>query len=1176
MKLFRPLAVTAAVLAVLLALAAAVAFAPPVQRWALRRALESRPDLRLQFATFAAGPTRAEVSGVTLERGSVRVHLARAEVEYSLWRFLLRRQLAVTRLAADGVEVDLSKLAAQRSASQAAGAPAAAPGAIAQVRLPWEVILGTVDITGHVLLPGAGGKTAVPAKFSLTGGGLAPGQEGQLRFRAEFADATPGARVSALRTAGDLRVRQTDRRSFDHAELQLTVDAEGQQFSGPSRLRLVARLDTLATGANYSLKIDTLRSGADENLLTLEATAPLDRPLFTGRWSAHATRAQVEPFFLGDALPQFSLSGQGTFTFHADQADAAAQGELKLSAANLEVIDPALRALGAMKLDVRFDAAAQKSVLRLNHLALQLEGERPVATLEIKRPLALDARTRRVVLDLGGEEVGRLTLHGVPLAWVRPFVQAVDVSGGQITGEFVVSGGARQLQIATAQPLRIAGLNLVRDGRLLLDRAEISAAPSFSLQPDRVLLAGRELQLTTPAGDRIRAEFEAETPLGQPNPPLVVRARGEADLPRLLAPIAPVGPLRARGEMEFELTPGRVEVRAGRAELLDRAGRAWLSAATSRKFAVDLQRLLVTAEGSGELELGRVTNTAVALGELPLLPALLPVSGQLSEGGFVAAVNGGRFILRPTAPLRLANLSLGAPSRPALAGLAVQLTPTLEYGGLADWKIADGSTVVRDRSGATLGEFNAELSASTRGLGTTLTFTIDLAAAGRQRAFATLGRLSAGRASGEVRAALLAGAAQLELRSTVNGLVAREGNQTLPIANVSARLTRDATGRLTFDAPLLLDRTGVRSDLRFEASGTPQSGVVNFTARASSERLELADALALAGLFAGAESPSQGAGAAPVASTPDANPPWVRLRGETQVEFKEVTHGKDWTMRNFTAVARVEPERVELAKAAATFNDKGVFGAQGSIEFRGGAQPYVLAGDFSVTEFDVGAFVKALEPGKPPVIEGIFGVKGRLAGEGETLARTAERVRGDFDLHGRAGVFRGLRRTSDKLSMATKAVELGSVLGSFLGGKVKDAADKVAPQSYQVDQLAQALGEIPYDQFVVRATRDEQLNIRVDEASLLAPEVHFTARGQLTHVEGRPLLELPMQLGFQLAARGKIEQTLGKLRALDGTKDDLGYAKAKNLGNISGTPLRPKADELFQKLAESKLLDLFK
>jgi hypothetical protein len=160
--------------------------------------------------------------------------------------------------------------------------------------------------------------------------------------------------------------------------------------------------------------------------------------------------------------------------------------------------------------------------------------------------------------------------------------------------------------------------------------------------------------------------------------------------------------------------------------------------------------------------------------------------------------------------------------------------------------------------------------------------------------------------------------------------------------------------------------------------------------------------------------------------------------------------------------------------------------------------------------------------------------------------------------------------------VATKAVDAVAALGSLFGSdKVKGAAEKVAGQTYQVDQLAQALAELTFDQFVIRANRDERLNFRIEEISLLSPEVRLNARGTVTHVEGKPLLEQPLALNYQLAARGKVEQMLGRLRALDGTKDELGYAKAKDLGQITGTLSRPVPNELFLRLAESRLGDFF-
>jgi hypothetical protein len=243
--------------------------------------------------------------------------------------------------------------------------------------------------------------------------------------------------------------------------------------------------------------------------------------------------------------------------------------------------------------------------------------------------------------------------------------------------------------------------------------------------------------------------------------------------------------------------------------------------------------------------------------------------------------------------------------------------------------------------------------------------------------------------------------------------------------------------------------------------------------------------------------------------------------------------------------------------------------------FTGGAMPYRLTGDYSLNDFDTGRLFKALDPAKPPTVEGLFNITGRLSGNGETPARALDRVHGDFQLTSRQGIFRGLQRTSTKLSMTSKAVELGaSVLGSIFGSeKAVKTAEKVAGQAYFVDQLAQSLGEFNYDLLSVKLSRDELLNMNLEDISLVSPEIRLNGRGSVSYVVGQPLLEQPLNVSLNLAARGKVEQLFGKLRLLDNAKDELGYTKTRDTVTIGGTLAKPDPTAFFTRLATAKLTD---
>jgi hypothetical protein len=173
-------------------------------------------------------------------------------------------------------------------------------------------------------------------------------------------------------------------------------------------------------------------------------------------------------------------------------------------------------------------------------------------------------------------------------------------------------------------------------------------------------------------------------------------------------------------------------------------------------------------------------------------------------------------------------------------------------------------------------------------------------------------------------------------------------------------------------------------------------------------------------------------------------------------------------------------------------------------------------------------------------------------------------------------VFRGLQRTSNRVSLSSKAVELGAtVLGSIFGSqKVTRAAEKIAGSAYFVDQLAQSVGELNYDQFSVRLVRDPALNVSLEDISLVSPEIRLVGQGTVSFAADKPLLEQPLNASLFIAARGKLEQLLGKLKLLDGTRDELGYAKTNQPVTLSGSLAKPDPTAFFVRIASAKLSEL--
>lgn len=1172
MKPVRSLPILLGILLGLVLAAGGLLLTPAVQRWALLRAMQARPDLQFEAATVAASLSQVRLGGVRFRESGVTVQIGQLEAEYSLWQLLLKRQLVIGRLSGRGLLVDASKLSARRANAAAAGAPAAAPGRLTQIELPVGLVLADCLLEGRVLLPGSAGGPPVEATCRISGGKIAPGREGELVLGADLKNPATDSRVTTLRAELRLRVRQTGQKTFSHVSLTAVVEAEGRKLSGQEQLRIAASLAKTAEGENYEFSVDTLMGGRAEKVLALNATLPAGGKEYAGSWQLLARTAQLEPFFLGPGLPDFSARGDGRFTYTPLTGAAGLQGSLSAEASRLEAWEPAWRAIGAVKLSARFDVTGVDGVARLNQLHVTVAGDQPVLELSAAQTAEINFKERR--LQIGGTAPGEaltLTLHGLPLAWVRPFVQTVDISGGLITGQLAITGQSDRLLLRAVQPLRVSRLNVVEAGQLLLSKADVTLGFDAVLTQTELQATVSEFTLQTPSGDSLTAQAKVTLPAG-PDPAVTIVASYQADLPTLLAPWLPFGRINAAGEADFTLTGKKIELRRLLTAVTDAAGQDIIKATALRPFTFDLatQQAVMVGTPDSKMVL-RLDFARLPLATLPMPWPGIKLGGFVADGELVLEVDGDKVRVRAPHPMILGNVSLKQQGRPLLTGLHIDAQPLFEMSGKAQTRFDTGDINVLGPSGARMAKLRAEGSqASASDLRGALNFTLEVPALAPQPMFAGTKAVSAGRASGEVRVAL-GSTRQVEARMTVNGLVASASNEILPVANLSFRAVVQPDGKIAVQAPLLLDRAGFRSDLGIAVDLTPAGRGYLLDGRLTGQQVELTDVLAVLGVFMASvpDTTQRAEPAGPALAVAETKPAWSRLTGRLALEVKSVVRGADWAMSGLTGLVVIEPADITLQKLEATFGEKGGFAAKGLVSFTRGPQPYDLAGDFSLTEFDAGKLFKALDPARPATIEGVFTVAGRFTGSGETPGRTFERSHGTFELTGRQGIFRGLQRTTNKVSLATKAVDLvGSLFGS------SKVVEKVAGAAYHVDQLAQSLGELNYDQLNVKLRRDQSLNVALEDISLVAPEIRLSGKGTVTYVPDQPLLQQPLSVSLSIAGRGKVEEQLGKLRLLNGARDELDYARTKETLTLGGTLARPDPTAFFTRLATAKLADL--
>jgi hypothetical protein len=193
-----------------------------------------------------------------------------------------------------------------------------------------------------------------------------------------------------------------------------------------------------------------------------------------------------------------------------------------------------------------------------------------------------------------------------------------------------------------------------------------------------------------------------------------------------------------------------------------------------------------------------------------------------------------------------------------------------------------------------------------------------------------------------------------------------------------------------------------------------------------------------------------------------------------------------------------------------------------------------------------------------------------MTGNGSTLADAIQAAHGDLQVTGKSGVFRALSADlTDRVQKTQSTVEtIGGILGAVTGSeKYTDMANK----SQILTEISSALAEIPFDQMVATAVRDEKLNIVLKDFTVISPEVRLTGGGEIRHVEGVAILAQPLNLRLNLGARGRFAGLLKRAGLLDSTQDSLGYTGFLQPIKIGGTLAATDTSELRSALLNSAL-----
>ncbi|HTB79518.1 MAG TPA: AsmA family protein [Opitutaceae bacterium] len=539
----------------------------------------------------------------------------------------------------------------------------------------------------------------------------------------------------------------------------------------------------------------------------------------------------------------------------------------------------------------------------------------------------------------------------------------------------------------------------------------------------------------------------------------------------------------------------------------------------------------------------------------------LAVSGSDATGTLLASARGGGLHLESSAPLAVKDLAIAREGRPLVRLDRASLNFNTDYTPQQGWQAdLQASAQAGPKTLFTLQTKAGCIAGTAQPIKIAGQFQADLPAVFAQPALASLAQLTGGTAHLDFQASLDS-KKEIEAKLAFSGLAAPSA-PSLPgiTADVRAELAPD--GKITLNVPLVFEQGGRKSDLAL--SGTLQSGAggLNLDAKIASDLIMADDLKAFSALqaaktpsAAASPAPVEAAGSAPTNATRDAAPPWQGVSGRLMLALKKVVYGQ-FEADDIAGDLKLGPDALALDQLRAMLGSGGAANLNGTVAFASSApEPYSLKADVKVSDVDSAPLFRALDPSKPPTVEGKFNFSSQLTGGGLNLVDLAQRAQGDMALTSKSGIFRGLASNG-----GTKTLSTASGIAGLLGKSKELVA---------LGKLTTALQQFPYDQINVQLTRGQSLDVQLKDFSVISQQLRLTGTGGLTYEKGKSMLDQKLALQLQMGVLGDMETLMAALGKVSTDKDELGYTKVSRPIKIGGTPTNPDTSDLYAFLKEA-------
>ena len=525
------------------------------------------------------------------------------------------------------------------------------------------------------------------------------------------------------------------------------------------------------------------------------------------------------------------------------------------------------------------------------------------------------------------------------------------------------------------------------------------------------------------------------------------------------------------------------------------------------------------------------------------------VSGEPLRGEWRAQIFDGGVVVKAAQPLRMTGIDVTRAGTPLARGLDISALISGLYAAQG-WQVELESLGLRDAAQviATLSAKTGQPAEPGAPLVAVGRYALNLAGALGQPALSGPLAVTAGQWQGEFSARvgeLLA----FMTKGTLRDVVTADGT-VMPVVNFDARAESRADGAWEIELPLTVQAGERTTDLAVRGTVAPTSPGVRLALAVTGEKVFPADLQILAGVL--------GATAETAPPPPGDLPPWAGVEGAVTVQFKSIDYPGMMELQNVAGRIELTAEAVRIVEWSTGVATGGTVDLRGMLLAPTAAgEGYRLSGNLDGRDVDTGRLLRALDPARAPVLEGVLTFSGQMSGEAASLAGLGEAVMGELSFSSRGGVLRALSFDLGPAAQVGSGV-VGLVAG-FIGG---EWAQGVAQMTQAAIGLSTTLSAIRFDQFSGKLERTATRDYRIANLALIAPTLRLTGGGGISYQPEVPVWRQPLSVELLIGARDATATQLQQLRMLGTTADSLGFTPLVRPVRIQGTLMQVGVDEL--------------